>query len=186
MRTRSKSVYGIKVLIMAMATWFMAGVSYAASPADGSAKKTETTVAASMDKSAQMCEQIVSADDKMQYDTKELKIDSSCTTFKLTLKHAGKLPVKAMGHNIVFAEDTKVDAVITAGIKAGAAKGYIPDTPDVLAATKLLGGGESDTIEIEVAKFTGKSVSFFCLFPGHSSLMRGKVTVQSAQAKAAS
>ena len=184
MRVRAMSVFGVPVLMIA--TWLVAGVSYAAKSADDSAKKTEATAAASVDESAVVCEQTVSADDKMQYDTKELKIDSSCTTFKLTLKHSGKLPVKAMGHNMVFAEDAKVDSVITAGIKAGAAKGYIPDTPDVLAATKLLGGGESDTIEIEVAKLTGKSVSFFCLFPGHSSLMRGKVTVQSSKAQAAS
>ena len=136
--------------------------------------------------SSSSCEQTISANDAMKFDTKELKIDGACKTFKLTLKHTGRLPITAMGHNLVIAEDSKMDEVIQAGIKAGAAKGYIPDSADVLVATKLLGGGESDTTMIEVAKLEGKSLSFFCLFPGHTTMMRGKVTVGKKDVKVSS
>lgn len=157
----------------------------------GAAGKAETkdasaTTAAEAPSQTMTCEQTVSANDMMKFDTKELIIDQGCAKFKLTLKHTGRLPKAAMGHNIVLAEDSKVDAVVAAGIKAGVAKGYVPDSPDVLGATSLIGGGESATVEIDVVKLKNKSISFFCLFPGHTSMMRGKVTVQPAAAKAAS
>lgn len=145
--------------------------------ADGAAAASSQTMT---------CEQTVSANDMMKFDTKELIIDERCAKFKLTLKHTGRLPKAAMGHNIVLAEDAKFDEVVAAGIKAGVAKGYVPDSPDVLGATSLIGGGESATVDIDVMKLKNKSVSFFCLFPGHTSMMRGKVTVQPAAAKAAS
>lgn len=149
-------------------------------------KKKEVKKDSEDTSSSASCEQTISANDAMKFDTKELKIDGACKTFKLTLKHTGRLPITAMGHNLVIAEDSKMEDVIQAGIKAGAAKGYIPDSSDVLVATKLLGGGESDTIDIDVAKLAGKSLSFFCLFPGHTTMMRGKVTVGKKDAKVSS
>lgn len=139
------------------------------------AKKDHQAQKSAMDSS---CEQVVSANDMMKFDTKQITIGADCQTFKLTLKHTGRLPLASMGHNLVITEESKADQVIKAGLQAGAAKGYVPDSPDVLAATKLLGGGDTDTIHIDVAKLAGKSLAFFCLFPGHFSMMRGQVSVQ--------
>ena len=49
----------------------------------------------------------------------------------------------------------------------------------VIAATKLLGGGESDSVTFDVAKLkAGEAFSFFCTFPGHSALMKGTLQLK--------
>jgi azurin len=49
----------------------------------------------------------------------------------------------------------------------------------VLAATKLLGGGESDSATIDVAKLkAGDAYTFFCSFPGHAALMKGALQLK--------
>ena len=68
-------------------------------------------------------------------------------------------------------------AVAKAGGKTTAADNYVPkDDARVLAHTKLIGGGESDTITIPMDKFEkGGDYTFFCSFPGHWSVMKGKL-----------
>jgi azurin len=54
---------------------------------------------------------------------------------------------------------------------------YIPvGASEVLAHTKLIGGGESVTIEF-VAPAKGV-YEFICTFPGHSGMMKGNFYVQ--------
>ena len=74
-----------------------------------------------------------------------------------------------------------MDAVIKAGLKAGPTKDYIPDSKDVLVATKLLPGidkSKEDTVEFSVDTLKGKELAFFCLFPGHYGAMQGTVTIE--------
>ena len=54
---------------------------------------------------------------------------------------------------------------------------YIPaDTKDIIAHTKLLSGGESDTIEFPApAKGT---YEYLCSFPGHVGFMKGTLIVE--------
>ena len=65
------------------------------------------------------------------------------------------------------------------GAKAGAAANYVPaGDARVLAATKLIGGGQTTSVAIPGSKLkAGGDYTFFCSFPGHSALMRGKVVV---------
>ena len=54
---------------------------------------------------------------------------------------------------------------------------YIPkDGADIIVHTKLIGGGESDSIEF-VAPAKG-SYSFLCSFPGHAMSMNGTLIVE--------
>jgi azurin len=49
----------------------------------------------------------------------------------------------------------------------------------VIATTKLLGGGESDSVTVDVAKLkAGDAYTFFCSFPGHSALMKGTLQLK--------
>ncbi len=49
----------------------------------------------------------------------------------------------------------------------------------MIAATKLLGGGESDSVKVDVSKLkAGETYSFFCSFPGHAGLMKGTLQVK--------
>ena len=113
----------------------------------------------------------------MSYSTKSISA-AGCSELKVTLKHTGKLPKAAMGHNIVIAAEGDVAAVTEAATKAGPAKDYSPGTAKVIAATKLLAGGETDSFTVATSKFKkGTKYKFFCTFPGHGSIMTGDVTL---------
>ncbi len=55
---------------------------------------------------------------------------------------------------------------------------YIPSEykDQILEHTKMLGGGESDTIEFEAP--AAGTYDFLCTFPGHYALMQGKFIVE--------
>lgn len=129
---------------------------------------------------AKTCDLTIEGTDAMQYSTKELSVAKDCTEVKLTLKHAGKLPKSAMGHNWVLTAEKDMAAVNTAGMTAGLAAEYLPkDDARVIAATKLVGGGESASVTFKTAALkAGESYKFFCTFPGHSALMNGVFSVK--------
>lgn len=119
----------------------------------------------------------VGSTDQMTYDTKSIEVSKSCKTFEVTLKHLGQLPKTAMGHNWVLVKQEDAAAVARDGIAAGVANDYLkPDDERVIAATKMLGGGESDTVSVDVSKLQdGVAYEFFCSFPGHIGLMKGEL-----------
>lgn len=129
---------------------------------------------------AKTCELSIDSTDAMKYSTDTLSVESDCTEVKLTLKHTGKLPKAAMGHNWVLTKTADVQAVVAASLKAGLAANYVPKGDDkVIAATKLLGGGESDTITFKLDKLKqADAYTFFCSFPGHSAIMKGTFTIK--------
>ena len=54
---------------------------------------------------------------------------------------------------------------------------YIPeDQSNVIAHTKLVGGGESTTITFHAPE--KGTYDFICSFPGHYSMMKGKFNVE--------
>lgn len=126
--------------------------------------------------SAKTCALEISSSDGMRYDKTELKVDASCTEVRLTLIHAGKLAASIMGHNWVLAKTADVAAVASDGIKAGAAGEYIAAADKrTIAHTRLIGGGQTTSVTFSTKGLTkGGDYSFFCSFPGHSSLMKGR------------
>jgi len=123
------------------------------------------------------CKLEITGNDAMQFDKKELAVAADCTEVELTLKHIGKLPAQAMGHNWVLTKTADAQAVATAGMPAGLKLNYVAaDDKRVLAHTKVVGGGESDTIKFPASALKkGESYTFACTFPGHSSIMNGKL-----------
>ena len=122
------------------------------------------------------CKLEIAGNDQMQYDKKELAVPVTCKQVTLTLKHTGQLPAAAMGHDWVLVNTPDLTAVANAGMGAGLASNYVaPGDKHVLAATKVVGGGQSDTITFSTASLkAGGDYSFLCTFPGHNALMRGK------------
>ena len=118
----------------------------------------------------------LTANDAMQFNTAEIKI-SAGRTVKLNLKHVGKMPLEMMGHNFVLlAQGTDINAFSAAGVTAKDTEYIAKAMADkVIAKTKLLGGGESDSIEFK-APAPG-TYDFLCTFPGHSAIMKGKLIV---------
>jgi azurin len=116
----------------------------------------------------------------MQYDVGSITVPASCTEFRITLKHTGKLPVAAMGHNVVVTRMADMQAVAADGMSAGLAADFVkPDDPRVIAHTALVGGGQTTSVSFPVSKIQGNGpYEFFCSFPGHSALMKGTIAVQ--------
>jgi len=134
---------------------------------------------------AKKCPLAIEGNDQMQFSTKELSVDTACTEVALTLKHTGKLPKEAMGHNWVLAKEADVDALVKAGLTAGLANDYVPkDDARVLAHTKVLGGGETTSVTFSTSKLKeGEKYKFFCLFPGHVGIMVGEFKYAKAPSK---
>ena len=106
---------------------------------------------------AKTCELSIDSTDQMTFSTKELKVAGDCTEVKLTLNHTGKLAKAAMGHNWVLTKTPDYQGVANDGLKAGAAADYLPaGDARIIAHTKLIGGGESDTITFS----TGRSALY--------------------------
>lgn len=129
--------------------------------------------------SAATCDAEIEGNDAMQFNKTTIAVPASCKQFTVKLKHVGKLPKAAMGHNWVLVKAADLQGVATDGVAAGVDKGYLkPGDARVIAATKLIGGGESDSVTFDVAKLkAGDSYAYLCSFPGHSSVMKGTVTL---------
>ena len=129
--------------------------------------------------SAKECNLDISGTDMMQFDKTILELDSGCTTAKLTLKHTGALAKNIMGHNVVIVATEKFDSVIASiSMDAGLDNGYLAESEDVLAKTAMIGGGEVSEIALDLSKFEkGASYTFFCSFPGHYAIMKGKFVI---------
>ncbi len=120
---------------------------------------------------------VLEGNDQMQFNVNELKAVAG-KPIKLTLKHVGKIPKEAMGHNLVILQPgTDLSAF---ALKANDAKAtdYIPESENavIIAHTKLLGGGEEDTIEFTIDK--KGNYPFICSFPGHVAMMKGVLIVE--------
>ncbi|MCW5580023.1 MAG: azurin [Luteimonas sp.] len=126
---------------------------------------------------AKTCKVAISSNDAMQFDTAEIRIGGDCTQVELTLKHTGKMPVTAMGHNWVLAKTAEFRSLAIAGQRASAADSYLPkDDARVIAHTTLVGGGESATVTFATSRLQkGGDYTFFCSFPGHWNVMKGKL-----------
>lgn len=117
----------------------------------------------------------LSSNDQMQYDKKVLNVKAG-QKVTLTLTHTGKMMKTVMGHNFVLLKSgTDVAAFALKAMQAATTE-YIPESDAIIAHTKLIGGGESDTITF-VAPAKGV-YHFICSFPGHYAIMKGEFIVE--------
>ena len=125
------------------------------------------------------CAATIDGNDAMQYDQKAITVPKTCKQFTVTLKHTGKLPKASMGHNWALGTAADEQGILTDGMKAGADQNYIkPGDTRVIAHTKLIGGGESDSVSFPVSKLkAGENYAYFCTFPGHAAMMKGALTL---------
>lgn len=98
---------------------------------------------------------------------------------KITLKFNNKTDAAAaVGHNWVLVKPTTEDSVVNNGTAAGDAAGWIKaDDPNVIAHSKLIKGGESDTVTFDAP--AAGAYTYLCTFPGHyAGGMKGTLTVK--------
>lgn len=127
------------------------------------------------------CKAVVEGNDAMAFNVSEININKAdCPEFTIELKHVGEMPKETMGHNVVVTKAADKDAVVGEGAEAGLEKDYVKDDDKrVLAHTKLIGGKESAEVKFKTEGFeAGGDYDFFCSYPGHASMMTGKVVVK--------
>jgi azurin len=114
----------------------------------------------------------------LAYDTKEFKVKSG-QKVKLTFNNSH--PAVPQPHNLVIAKDGAKDkllglAMAMAAAPDGMAKGFIPQSPDILFNTKLLQPNQTETLEF-TAPAPG-NYPYLCTFPGHGAIMNGVMKVE--------
>lgn len=126
---------------------------------------------------AKTCNVAIGSNDAMQFDKQEIRIAADCTQVKLTLRHTGALPAEVMGHNWVLTTTANLEALATAAGKLPAGSDHVPKgDARVLAASKVVGGGQSTTFTFSTSALRkGGDYAFFCSVPGHWMMMKGKL-----------
>ena len=119
----------------------------------------------------------ITGNDVMKFDKTELRAKAG-QKVTLTLHHSGKLAKEAMGHNVVILKTGTDVAAFAAKAVDAKANDYFPESEaaNVIAHTKIIGGGESVTIEF-TAPAAG-TYPFICSFPGHYGFMKGDFIVE--------
>jgi azurin len=135
---------------------------------------------------AEVCELDINATDLMRFEQQSLQVPPQCTEVHVTLHHTGKLPANAMGHDWVLTKTADVAAVASAGMNAGLANNFQkPGDPRIVAATKIIGGGESSTVRFSTALLDpATSYSYFCSAPGHFNIMKGRLVLNTSSSPA--
>lgn len=121
----------------------------------------------------------ITANDQMKFNRTEIKATPG-QVLSVTLNNEGTMPKFSMGHNfVVLDQSVNVEKFLEAAMTQ-AGSDYLPKeyASSIIAATKLLGGGESDTIVFKVPSKPGK-YPFVCSFPGHFQVgMVGTIIVE--------
>lgn len=112
----------------------------------------------------------------LAFDTKTIAVKAG-QTVKLTFNNTH--PTLPQPHNFVLGK-LGVDKGKMLGLAMAAMtlvdKGYIPDSQDILAHTKLIQPNQSETIEFVVP--TAGEYHYICTFPGHGAIMNGILTAE--------
>lgn len=119
----------------------------------------------------------ITGNDEMKFNKSEIHVKAG-QKVKLTLKHVGKLEKNVMGHDwALLTKDADMDAVGKAAALDGDKEGIPADIKDkFIVYTKMIGGGESDTIEFDAPP--AGTYTFICTFPAHYMTMNGKFIVE--------
>ena len=123
----------------------------------------------------------IHADDKMRFDLTAFEAAPG-QKIVVTFKNVGTTPKVSMGHNFVLLDKTVNEQNVTKFLDAAsmdAAHDYVPpSSKEVLAHSKLLGPGETETVTFNAPYVPGQYL-YLCSFPGHYSQgTKGFLTVK--------
>jgi azurin len=122
----------------------------------------------------------ITGNDEMKFDLARFEVRPG-QKVTLTLTNAGELPREAMAHNwVLLKKGTDAARLAGAGVQHPKT-GYIPEdqVSQVLAKTRLLGPGDSDSITFTAPTEPGP-YDYICTFPDHyAGGMKGVMTVTS-------
>jgi len=121
----------------------------------------------------------ITGNDAMKFDVATINAAPG-EKLKIVFKNVGTLPKEAMGHNLIILKKGSDPVAYATAAMADKESGYMPKDKagDVVAGTKLLGPGESDTIEFTVPADAGE-YPYLCSFPAHCMAgMKGVLIVK--------
>ena len=119
---------------------------------------------------------VLSSNDQMKFDQSEIKVKAGGTV-TLTLKHTGSMAKQVMGHNFVLLKAGTDLSNFAVQAMSAIDSDYVPAGSDeIIANTKLIGGGEEVTITFDTPAVG--TYDFLCTFPGHFAVMQGKFIVE--------
>lgn len=140
---------------------------------------TEAPVAQAPDPNLPEVTVTITGNDQMKFDVTSIEAKPG-QKVTVTMKNAGTMPKISMGHNFVLlAQDQDPAAFVEAGTPHMGQDFIAPELAGkVIAHTKLLGPGESDTISFAAPTKPG-DYTYICSFPGHFAIgMKGILTVK--------
>jgi len=122
----------------------------------------------------------ITCDDRMNYDLKAFDATPG-QKIVVTVSNKGTTPKLSMGHNFIMLDrNVNVTSFLDAA-SMQAAHDYVPpemEKKGVIAHSKLLGPGESDTVVFNAPYVPGE-YTYLCSFPGHCTQgMKGVMTVR--------
>jgi len=162
-------------VVISLAVFAFAGCSKSSQPQESSRQNVQQQVDDGVH------EVLITANDKMKYNIDSFTVETG-ETVRIVLKHVGQMPKSAMGHNVVIlTADTDPKTFVDKATNY-AENGYIPSNAnsDIIAHTRLLAGGEEDTITFVAPSSPGKR-TFLCSFPAHFQAgMKGNMIVQAS------
>jgi azurin len=126
---------------------------------------------------ASNCSATIETTEDMRFNHETVQVDSACTDVEITFANSGTPPSVNLKHELVLAQEDDVPGIAAAGFRAGVANDFQkPEDPRIVAATKLVAGGESSMIKFATAQLVpGKKYSYFCSVPGHYVNMQGEL-----------
>lgn len=95
---------------------------------------------------------------------------------KVTLTLINTNTMEGMLHNWVLVKLGTGQEVATAAIAAGMDKGYVPENPNVIAASPL--AKPKETVSFTFTAPAAGSYNYICTYPGHFPKMLGKLIVE--------
>ncbi|HEX5177133.1 MAG TPA: azurin [Chthoniobacteraceae bacterium] len=121
----------------------------------------------------------ITGNDQMKFDVVAIEAKPG-QKVTVTLKNLGTMPKVSMGHNFVLLKPGIDPAKFVEAGQMHMARDFIAPEMEsqVIAHTKLLGPGETDTISFAAPRKPG-AYTYICSFPGHFAIgMKGVLTVQ--------
>jgi len=113
---------------------------------------------------------------QLLYDVVDFEVTEG-SLVKVTFDNNGLMP-----HNVLFTRPDKAMEVVNAAMAMGAdgySKGYVPDSGQILASSRLLEAGQKQVLEFVAPGEPGR-YQFVCTFPGHGNIMQGVMRVVAA------
>lgn len=172
---RRTTTFLIPFIILAA---LLAACKPAGSPtADNSGSGKESNVVAAdtpIDKEIE-----ITANDQMKFSLEFFDVKAG-EIVRLTLKNVGSMPKMSMGHNLVILKQGTDEKAFVEAAMGAPTTDYVPAdmSGSIIANTKLLGPGESDSIVFKAPTKKGR-YPFLCSFPGHFQVgMKGFMIVR--------